>query len=417
VLTVAFDPSSAGPREVALTIHSDDPDNPAYTFTLMAEGLAAQIEPAAAMRVQKNQTAINPDDTHDLGEAQAGQTINDALAIFNDGDAPLVISSATEQGDGGFEFDVPLNQPIAPGDLAVMTVHFTAVMTGEYANTVTMITNDPQRPQYAITFTAAVVEENVDLAPRIQVAADGEVIGEGETYDLGAVGAGFTKLQSFEVGNAGNATLHLGGAADPVQVFELTGGDVEEVTALLSASEIAPGQTATLVLAVNSPDGATREFEVVIASDDPQAPEYSFFVTANETVDCNENGIEDGLDIAGGTSEDCNGNSTPDECEVDSDGDGVIDDCDRCDGADDRADSDFDGAADCLDNCPGLFNPNQSDVDGDGIGDGCDNAINPGREAPNLPCGAGGAAMLPLMVMGLCGMRGLRYACTVDDQG
>ncbi len=32
--------------------------------------------------------------------------------------------------------------------------------------------------------------------------------------------------------------------------------------------------------------------------------------------DCNTNGVDDGTDIAGGTSEDCNTNSIPDECEV-----------------------------------------------------------------------------------------------------
>ncbi len=32
--------------------------------------------------------------------------------------------------------------------------------------------------------------------------------------------------------------------------------------------------------------------------------------------DCNNNGVEDGLDISSGTSPDCNGNSVPDECEL-----------------------------------------------------------------------------------------------------
>ena len=33
-------------------------------------------------------------------------------------------------------------------------------------------------------------------------------------------------------------------------------------------------------------------------------------------LDCNQNGISDDIDIATGFSEDCNGNNTPDECEV-----------------------------------------------------------------------------------------------------
>jgi hypothetical protein len=47
-------------------------------------------------------------------------------------------------------------------------------------------------------------------------------------------------------------------------------------------------------------------------------------------TDCNHNGVIDALDIAGGTSQDCDENEVPDECEADADGDGVIDDCDAC---------------------------------------------------------------------------------------
>jgi hypothetical protein len=68
-------------------------------------------------------------------------------------------------------------------------------------------------------------------------------------------------------------------------------------------------------------------------------------------LDCNHNGIEDATDIANGTSADCNNNGIPDECEADTDGDGLIDGCD---------------------NCPNVPNPLQEDSDDDGIGDYCD---------------------------------------------
>lgn len=44
--------------------------------------------------------------------------------------------------------------------------------------------------------------------------------------------------------------------------------------------------------------------------------------------DCNGDDISDRANIADGLSADCNDNGMPDECEPDSDGDGVIDDCD-----------------------------------------------------------------------------------------
>ncbi len=91
---------------------------------------------------------------------------------------------------------------------------------------------------------------------------------------------------------------------------------------------------------------------------------------------------------------DCNGNGIPDECETDSDGDGVIDACDNCpsvsnpgqedadgDGVGDVCDpcpldpdNDIDGDGVCgdVDNCPTDPNPGQEDCDGDGLGDVCD---------------------------------------------
>lgn len=44
--------------------------------------------------------------------------------------------------------------------------------------------------------------------------------------------------------------------------------------------------------------------------------------------DCNFNGVSDEQDIADGTSEDCSGNGTPDECEPDCNINGVADSCD-----------------------------------------------------------------------------------------
>jgi hypothetical protein len=81
---------------------------------------------------------------------------------------------------------------------------------------------------------------------------------------------------------------------------------------------------------------------------------------------------------------DCNSNGIPDDCEMDSDGDGVIDDCDGCPTDSNKtspgicgcgvpdSDSDSDGVADCIDNCPTVANPDQNDCDGDGPGDACD---------------------------------------------
>jgi len=97
-------------------------------------------------------------------------------------------------------------------------------------------------------------------------------------------------------------------------------------------------------------------------------PVYSLFgitatggvVSAVNVGDCNQNGIDDELDIVGGTSQDCSGNGLPDECEADCNGNSVPDSCDI-----------FSGASD---DCNGNAIPDECEPDcnENGIADSCD---------------------------------------------
>ncbi len=61
---------------------------------------------------------------------------------------------------------------------------------------------------------------------------------------------------------------------------------------------------------------------------------------------------------------------------ADADGDGIPDDCDACpNSAVLNADSDGDGVDNSCDNCPGVANATQLDEDADGWGDACDNCL------------------------------------------
>lgn len=77
-------------------------------------------------------------------------------------------------------------------------------------------------------------------------------------------------------------------------------------------------------------------------------------------ADCNDNFINDAIDITDGTSADCNGNGLPDECEADCNSNGAPDDCDISGGF--SLDCDADGTPD---EC-------QPDCNANGVADVCD---------------------------------------------
>jgi len=80
------------------------------------------------------------------------------------------------------------------------------------------------------------------------------------------------------------------------------------------------------------------------------------------TFDCNGNQIDDENDIAAGTSEDCNSNGVPDDCEPDCNTNGVADSCDLAGGT----------SADCNSNSvPDECEP-QEDCNSNGVQDICD---------------------------------------------
>ncbi len=119
-------------------------------------------------------------------------------------------------------------------------------------------------------------------------------------------------------------------------------GGVLEVPVLVeSPPSGAPAETFFLQGYVRNPSGggALSDPAALTVVDDP-----------GYMIDCNRNGIPDGLDLGTGTSLDCNLNGVPDECEWDCNANGIPDDCDLASGT--SQDSNGDGAPD---ECEGLM--------------------------------------------------------------
>jgi subtilisin family serine protease len=90
---------------------------------------------------------------------------------------------------------------------------------------------------------------------------------------------------------------------------------------------------------------------------------------------------------------------TSNASQIDTDGDGVGDACDRTAGSGGNGgnDADGDGVTDGVDNCPQAPNPDQGDCDGDGIGNVCDTTAGCDEAGGG---GGGGCSAVPEVAQG-----------------
>ena len=220
------------------------------------------------------------------------------------------------------------------------------------------------------------------------------------------------------------------GAPDGLAMVDDTGTVIEFISyeGSLTATKGAASGLTSVDIGVSESGSTPVGHSLQLAGTGSQASDFTWQATQANTAgqpntnqtfdgcgggfpDCNGNNVDDADDIATGTSQDCDGDGVPDECQIDTDGDGSIDPCDGCPldpakttpgicgcGTPDT-DTDLDGTPDCIDACPN--DPNKTDPgvcgcgisdvdsDNDGIPDCNDSCpTDPNKIAPGS-CGCG----------------------------
>ena len=201
-------------------------------------------------------------------------------------------------------------------------------------------------------------------------------------------------------------------------------GDIDVLSASYSDDKIAwyentdgLGTFGSQRVITTATDGAISVFAADLDGDgDADVLSASFFDDKiawyqNET-DCNGNGVNDGCDLADGTSLDCNGNGRPDECDIadgtsgDCDGNGVPDEC--------ETDCNANGVRDDCDIASGV----SLDANGNGVPDECDIPPTVGDDVCwngstniGVPCGTDADC-----TTGVCGLKS-RYITIIPPPG
>jgi len=432
VLTIGFTPTQTGVRTASVTIPNNTPDAPSFSFSV--EGVAPE---SPILMLTDALTLIEDGDTLALGETEVGQAAGKAVTLRNIGGGVLEFTASQNvivEGPDADVFDVVLaTDQIAPGGFTVLTIGFNPTEQDEYEAIIRIPNNDPNQSNYSFFVTGSAVEAPVAV---LDTEWENQTVTSGQTLDFAEVTVGETIDTLLEIRNSGDTVLSISSfvisgdaAADyAIDVTNAVLGEGETLSATLSVTPSVVGPRIATLTIVN--DGVDGSIVLGLSTD-----------AVEGIVDCNENGIDDADDLLN-DSEDCNENNVPDECEVDTDHDGVIDDCDNCTtlANADQDDFDDDGMGDLCDNCEETPNTDQLDSDDNGVGDACevdddqqieDDQLNEDNEdqaegqqkveedlghddefsIPNESfCGAGALGMIPVMMCGLCSMRPRRRA-------
>ena len=161
VLQVRYSPAQDETIQATLTVASNDRENPEVPVSLRAEGLAPAIN-------------IDPD-SFDFGNRELGCIGELPITITNVGRADLVLDAIdfedlSGNGEMTMQSLVDLTQPIPPGESVAVTVIYTPTDVQPDTGSLTVVSNDPLRPEASATQfgIAHLGESNLD-----QYAQDG----------------------------------------------------------------------------------------------------------------------------------------------------------------------------------------------------------------------------------------------------
>ncbi|WP_010408787.1 cadherin-like beta sandwich domain-containing protein, partial [Citromicrobium sp. JLT1363] len=252
-IAIAFDPNGGGPFSETVSVASDDPNNPSYTFQVFGDGIATS-GPTVTLGALT-----------DAGSNTYTSSITFSAPVtgFTAGDLVTTNASATLSGSGA-NYVVTLS-PSASGQFSVQVPANIAVDgSGNYnrPSEIRTATFDPPPGGVLRVTGRGNTIANGDMSPR---NADGTsygriVVGESavdRTFVLHNDGANALAVSSITVDNATGSAFSLVGAAP---------------------GPIAPDGSASITVRFDPPAEGAFDATVRIASDDPNNATYSFAV-------------------------------------------------------------------------------------------------------------------------------------------
>jgi PKD repeat protein len=246
-LQVVFSPTSVGAKSAALSIPSNDPDEPTVTVPLSGVGVAAEPD-----------ISVSPP-SKDFGDVLVGSSSPaQTFTVSNVGGADLDVYTITITGTNANQFakqnDNVSGETIAPGGSRTVQVVFGPTSAGAKVAALSIPSNDPDEPTVTVSLTGVGVVPEPDISVSPTSKNFGDV----------AVGSS-SSAQTFTVRNVGNADLD-------VYTITITGTNANQFSKQndnVSGETIAPGGSRTLRVVFSPTSVGAKSAALSIPSNDP----------------------------------------------------------------------------------------------------------------------------------------------------
>ncbi len=268
---IRLDLPTAGTYSATVSISSDDPVNPTYTFTLQGT-----VTPGAApvISVQAGGTQVAKGSTYVFPNTPTSTAVSVVFTITNSGTAILNISNPTSLVTGPFaEIANPTTPVAANGGTTTFRIRLDLPTAGTYSATVSILSDDPVNPNYSFTIQGTVTP---GAAPVISVQAGGTQVAKGSTYTFPSTHVNTPVSVVFTITNSGTASLNI---SNPSTLVTAPFAEIAAPTTPVAAN----GGTTTFRIRLELPTAGTYTSTVSISTDDPANPTYSFMVQGTVT--------------------------------------------------------------------------------------------------------------------------------------
>ncbi|HXF03843.1 MAG TPA: choice-of-anchor D domain-containing protein [Blastocatellia bacterium] len=142
-MLIEFQPTTPGVKTATLTVTGTDPTRPTASVTLRGEGIAA------VARIEVSVQAL------DFGAVLPGHSSERMLTLKNTGTAPLIISAAATNNPQFTVVSPTIPLTIPPGGQQTLTLRFTLMGKGLQTGTLTITSNDPEKPMITISLSGS----------------------------------------------------------------------------------------------------------------------------------------------------------------------------------------------------------------------------------------------------------------------